>query len=142
MPDFTMESAAPRISSSLTLHPNLFQVFQPMGGVRARLVDGDLFSWAEITVDSSNNKVARANSFDRMIFFGRRPRLFYQNEWFVRKLFHLQKINRFSARFPKALSSATLRCHGLLVDSLAIRICQRCEQSLGLRFLRSSQTGG
>src|SRR5882762_2969423 len=46
MPDLTMESAAPRISSSLTLQANLFQVFQPMGGVRARLAEG-LESWAE-----------------------------------------------------------------------------------------------
>src|SRR5512141_1939064 len=36
MPLATSESAAPLISCSLTLHWNLFQLFQPMGGVSAR----------------------------------------------------------------------------------------------------------
>src|ERR1700691_4494890 len=31
-----MASAAPLIKSSLTSHPNLFQLFQPIGGVSAR----------------------------------------------------------------------------------------------------------
>src|SRR5271165_2926184 len=35
MPVRTMESAACLIRSSLTLQANLFQLFQPMGGVRA-----------------------------------------------------------------------------------------------------------
>src|SRR5215831_2358239 len=39
MPDFTIASAACLISVSLTLQANLFQVFQPMGGVRARLAE-------------------------------------------------------------------------------------------------------
>src|SRR6202008_4920434 len=40
MPDFTSASAIPLIMSSLTLQPNLFQLFQPMGGVSARLAEG------------------------------------------------------------------------------------------------------
>src|SRR5208283_227506 len=36
MPLDTSASAAARMSFSLTLQPNLFQLFQPMGGVRAR----------------------------------------------------------------------------------------------------------
>src|SRR3954451_17482960 len=32
-----MESAIPRISDSLMLQPNVFQLFQPIGGVRATL---------------------------------------------------------------------------------------------------------
>src|SRR5512143_522541 len=36
MPLATSASAAPLISGSLTLHWNLFQLFQPMGGVSAR----------------------------------------------------------------------------------------------------------
>src|SRR5262249_831505 len=43
MPDFTIASAIPRIISSLTLQPNLFQLFHPMGGVSARLADGAAF---------------------------------------------------------------------------------------------------
>src|SRR6478672_7750269 len=35
MPLPTMASAMPLIMSSLTLQPNLFQLFQPIGGVRA-----------------------------------------------------------------------------------------------------------
>src|SRR5215813_9356563 len=35
MPLATMASAMPLINCSLTLQPNLFQLFQPMGGVRA-----------------------------------------------------------------------------------------------------------
>src|ERR1700693_1141048 len=38
MPDFTRASAIPRTKSWLTLQANLFQVFQPIGGVRARLL--------------------------------------------------------------------------------------------------------
>src|SRR5580698_3148660 len=37
MPDFTMASAVWRIKSSLTLQPNLFQLFHPIGGVGARV---------------------------------------------------------------------------------------------------------
>src|SRR5437773_9281589 len=36
MPLLTMESTMPRMRVSLTLQPKLFQLFQPMGGVRAR----------------------------------------------------------------------------------------------------------
>jgi len=36
MPDFTMASAMPRTSSSLTSHPNLFQVLNHIGGVSAK----------------------------------------------------------------------------------------------------------
>src|SRR5579864_6595828 len=43
MPDFSMPSAIARIRSSLTLQANLFQLFQPMGGVSARLADGEEF---------------------------------------------------------------------------------------------------
>jgi hypothetical protein len=34
------------IMSSLTLQANLFHEFHPMGGVSARLADGDIFSCA------------------------------------------------------------------------------------------------
>src|SRR6266478_4426735 len=40
IPDFAMASAMPLIMSSLTLQANLFQLFQPMGGVNARLTEG------------------------------------------------------------------------------------------------------
>jgi hypothetical protein len=38
MPDLTIASAILRIMSSLTLQANLFHEFQPMGGVRARVL--------------------------------------------------------------------------------------------------------
>src|SRR5438093_1025625 len=47
MPDFTRASAMLLIMSSLTLQPNLFQEFQPMGGVSARPVEGELGCCAE-----------------------------------------------------------------------------------------------
>ena len=68
MPDFTMESAAPRISSSLTLQANLFQVFQPMGGVRARLAE-DLDSCAEVIAAKVNKRAINASVFSRMVFY-------------------------------------------------------------------------
>src|SRR3984893_1517215 len=40
IPDLTIASAVLLIRSSLTLQANLFQEFQPMGGVRARPLDG------------------------------------------------------------------------------------------------------
>src|SRR5215467_9331902 len=52
MPDFTIASAMPRTSSSLTLHANLFQVFQPMGGVSARPLETDV-SCANATQERS-----------------------------------------------------------------------------------------
>src|SRR6266550_4282898 len=56
MPDVTMASAIPRIISSLTLQPNLFQLFQPMGGVSARLAETEEWSCAKQgTAHSSAN---------------------------------------------------------------------------------------
>src|ERR1700746_2739368 len=59
MPDFTMASAMLLIMSSLTLQPNLFQLFQPIGGVRAKLAEGAcclelVAGWAE--ADATNIK--------------------------------------------------------------------------------------
>src|SRR5438445_8969229 len=61
MPDFTIASAMPRTSSSLTLQPNLFQVFQPIGGVRASPADTEVDcanvavgNWKEIATASVN----------------------------------------------------------------------------------------
>jgi len=88
-----MESAAPRINSSLTLQPNLFQVFQPMGGVRARLAEGDWVSCASAnTAVKIKNDVMTANRFERMILSGDGPRLFYQNGGLAGRYFWGQKI--------------------------------------------------
>src|SRR6476620_9637427 len=57
MPDLTIASAMPRTSSSLTLQANLFQVFQPIGGVRARPLDTS--DCANETAVSSEHKAAR-----------------------------------------------------------------------------------
>src|ERR1700692_2158232 len=58
MPDFTIASAICRIKSSLTLHANLFQLFHPMGGVRASLL-----SWAT----SSDGATSRLNIAIRIL---------------------------------------------------------------------------
>src|SRR5882724_2823738 len=44
IPDFTTASAIPLIRSSLTLQANLFHEFHPMGGVRARLAEGEVLA--------------------------------------------------------------------------------------------------
>src|SRR5262252_4441678 len=56
MPDFTIASAACLMSVSLTLQANLFQVFQPMGGVRARL--------AEALVSEKQAETTNRTAFD------------------------------------------------------------------------------
>src|SRR3979411_2510961 len=47
MPDLAIASVVPLIRSSLTLQANLFQEFQPIGGVRARPLDGACVSCEE-----------------------------------------------------------------------------------------------
>ena len=54
MPDFTTASAMPLIKSSLTLQANLFHEFQPIGGVSARLAEGEAFSCATGLVPTSS----------------------------------------------------------------------------------------
>src|SRR4051794_27260799 len=62
MPDVTIASAIPRTSSSLTLHPNLFQVFHPIGGVRASPFEvSDCAS--ETAVNSEHRVADRHKSF-------------------------------------------------------------------------------
>jgi hypothetical protein len=61
------------IMSSLTLQANLFQEFQPMGGVSARLAEGDGFSCAAAEINSETNTQKAATN---AVFF---MRLFYQN---------------------------------------------------------------
>src|SRR5258708_18575964 len=56
MPDETMASAAPFTRSSLTLQPNLFQVFQPMGGVRARPFEGGSCANAAAAKNTNENE--------------------------------------------------------------------------------------
>src|SRR5260221_12038021 len=61
MPDLTIASAIPRTSSALTLQPNLFQVFHPMGGVSARPLDTEL-SCASTAALSDNAKTIKINN--------------------------------------------------------------------------------
>src|SRR5580765_2584841 len=75
MPDFTTASAMPLIMSSLTLQANLFHEFQPMGGVSARLAEGDVFSCA--TAAKVNNKTRKQDAATKQVFF---MRMFYQNQ--------------------------------------------------------------
>ena len=58
MPVRTMESAAPRTRSSLTLQANLFQLFQPIGGVRASPL-----SSAHSGMAAKTNPMTNANRF-------------------------------------------------------------------------------
>src|ERR1700751_3368250 len=69
MPDFTMASAMPLIMSSLTLQANLFQLFQPIGGVRARLAEGaglGVTGWGKRWGGKARRKMARISDADFM----------------------------------------------------------------------------
>ena len=68
MPDFTIASAMLLIMSSLTLQANLFQEFQPMGGVSARFAEGEAVccarARAEMKIGMQKNMAKRT----RVIF--------------------------------------------------------------------------
>src|SRR3954447_797743 len=55
MPDWTIASAVWRIRSSLTLQANLFQLFHPMGGTRAK---GGFSASEEMQVESRTADVS------------------------------------------------------------------------------------
>src|SRR5579864_1048402 len=63
MPDFTMASAIPRTSSSLTLQPNLFQEFHPIGGVSARPLETALSCANAIAANSEKTIKASISAF-------------------------------------------------------------------------------
>src|SRR5580693_2434014 len=64
------------IMSSLTLQPNLFQEFQPMGGVRARLADGGAPSCCATELATSSSAQKHRTKIRRFIFM----QTFYQNQ--------------------------------------------------------------
>src|SRR5437868_6292167 len=66
IPDFTTASAMPLIMSSLTLQANLFQEFQPIGGVSAILAEGDDFSCAERA--ATKMEIQNGTRIERVIF--------------------------------------------------------------------------
>jgi hypothetical protein len=63
----------PLIRSSLTLQANLFQEFHPMGGVSARLAEGEVFSWAS-KQDAESSRHAKTADGKGLIFM----QTFYQ----------------------------------------------------------------
>ena len=67
MPDFTIASAIDLIMSSLTLQANLFQLFHPIGGVRASLAEmlSSAIRGVATSVSANNARTAR---FDDMVF--------------------------------------------------------------------------
>src|SRR5215831_7896436 len=69
MPDFTTASAMLLIMSSLTLQPNLFQEFHPIGGVSARV--GAIFdSW--LTPVPTSRTIGKQTSSRRVnVFMGK-----------------------------------------------------------------------
>src|ERR1700693_1393647 len=80
MPEATIASAICRIRSSLTLQPNLFQLFHPIGGVLANALS---------CADSSTGATSTTTSTTRILALGgmdTRPSLlsllFDQNELF------------------------------------------------------------
>src|SRR5919197_6455281 len=77
MPVLTTASAISRISFSLTLQPNLFQLFQPIGGVlasplsseRARAPDAD----AHMTSERHSSRQQQRNVMILSVLTPRRP---------------------------------------------------------------------
>src|ERR1700751_702001 len=63
----------PLIRSSLTLQPNLFHEFQPMGGVSARFEDGVLFSCARL-IPMKRKMLRHETTTARFVFM----QMFYQ----------------------------------------------------------------
>src|SRR5262252_7037300 len=72
MPLATMPSAMDLMRSSLTLQPNLFQEFQPMGGVRQRPLSRAMEGWTSERNARMRNDVSRAavNVFMTCAFTG------------------------------------------------------------------------
>src|SRR5579863_5772723 len=64
MPDLTMASAMPRTSSSLTLQPNLFQVFHPMGGVSAKPLETALGCARPAALNDETIRIRESNFLD------------------------------------------------------------------------------
>src|SRR5690349_6095293 len=60
IPDETIASAAPFTRSSLTLQPNLFQVFHPIGGVSAKPLDGGVC--AKVMAETNAETMANNDS--------------------------------------------------------------------------------
>src|ERR1700740_3080348 len=80
MPLVVMASATDLIRSSLTLQPNLFQLFQPMGGVRAMASRSDCANaWAEQRAAASSAKSERKRLFG-MPIIEPLPRIFRSDE--------------------------------------------------------------
>src|SRR5215813_1100495 len=77
MPDLTMASAICRIISSLTLHPNLFQLFHPMGGVRAMLEETPCW---ETTGKEQDSNVKTATQIRFVGIFLRKTALIFVSE--------------------------------------------------------------
>src|SRR5580698_9271166 len=75
MPDFTTASAIFLIISSLTLQPNLFQEFQPMGGVRARFAESRALSCCATELATTSEAQKHRTKRRRFIFM----QTFYQN---------------------------------------------------------------
>ena len=64
MPDFTTASAISLIMSSLTLQPNLFHEFHPMGGVGASPAEGDCAK-----VNDANSRTEKKTAEKKCLVF-------------------------------------------------------------------------
>jgi hypothetical protein len=62
------------IMSSLTLQPNLFHEFHPIGGVSAKPEEGDVFSWAN-AAETKKTMNRQATTREGLVFM----RMLYQN---------------------------------------------------------------
>src|SRR3954462_13026661 len=71
MPDFTIASAIPRTSWSLTSQPNLFHVFHPMGGVIASPADTEVDCANMVAGNWKGSATARITARSKCFFMVR-----------------------------------------------------------------------
>src|ERR1700719_2950631 len=112
MPEVTTASAISRISLSLTSHPNLFQLFHPIGGVAA--IDADC-AWmvggntaqTSKPIAASARKATRARKQDFRAFTS----ITYTPSW-SRRLYSVKESCSSGPQFgPEAFSRGGKACH-------------------------------
>src|SRR6202035_2103550 len=119
MPDLTIASAMLLIMSSLTLQANLFQEFQPIGGVRARSFDTLLFSCAPRQAHSSRTlaDAIRTRPLVLMEAFYHKPSIFRLDPLEPRISVGARSSLRIHARvyFPRSITFCAICCRSSMV---------------------------
>src|SRR5260370_445816 len=117
MPDLTMASAIPRTSSSLTLQANLFQVFQPIGGVRARPLETEFSCAIAVRLRDETRRVSKSNFLDMLIGFW--IAAMERNSCFIRTS---RRAGSIGLTIPACASKLVWLKGGVLMSALGARV--------------------